>query len=103
VLKGTVPDIDQLLPPRPQPVKRTAPEDTVPQAFGGGALPNAMGAGFFTPAPGMGFVAPNAGAAFVTPVAGASFVTPVQGNGAALRGWKPDAGPSQPFRMHPPG
>lgn len=71
---GTIPEIDELFPPRPSPVKRTVPEDNGPHAFGG--FPTATGAGFFTPA---------------------------QPNGGIFRGWRPDGGPSQPFRMDPPG
>jgi hypothetical protein len=41
---GSIPEIDEIFPPRPPPLKRVPPED--PQAK---AVPVATGAGFFTP------------------------------------------------------
>ncbi|KAH6919014.1 hypothetical protein BKA70DRAFT_1249019 [Coprinopsis sp. MPI-PUGE-AT-0042] len=43
---GRIPDIDQLIPPRPAPVKRGPPSDDVPPRLAG---PVATGVGFFTP------------------------------------------------------
>jgi anaphase-promoting complex subunit 3 len=42
---GSIPEIDELFPPRPPPTKRTPPEDPQPKPTG----PIASGAGFFTP------------------------------------------------------
>ncbi|KAJ7940806.1 hypothetical protein B0H13DRAFT_1940027 [Mycena leptocephala] len=42
---GSVPEIDDLFPPRPPPIKRTPPEDSQPKPI----IPVASGAGFFTP------------------------------------------------------
>ncbi|KAJ6546518.1 hypothetical protein DFH09DRAFT_1507211 [Mycena vulgaris] len=42
---GSIPDIDELFPPRPPPIKRTPPEDSQPKPI----IPVASGAGFFTP------------------------------------------------------
>ena len=41
---GSIPEIDEIFPPRPPPVRRAPPED--PQSK---AVPTATGAGFFTP------------------------------------------------------
>ncbi|KII88979.1 hypothetical protein PLICRDRAFT_108812 [Plicaturopsis crispa FD-325 SS-3] len=41
---GSVPDIDELFPPRPPPTKRQPPEDSQPKVY-----PVATGAGLFTP------------------------------------------------------
>jgi len=46
---GSIPEIDELFPPRPTPVKRTPPDDTQ-----GKPVPVATGAGFFTPDAGNG-------------------------------------------------
>ncbi|GLB35381.1 putative anaphase-promoting complex, cyclosome, subunit 3 [Lyophyllum shimeji] len=43
---GSIPEIDEIFPPRPPPVKRQPPEDVQ-----GKSLPVATGAGFFTPDP----------------------------------------------------
>ncbi|KAJ7632461.1 hypothetical protein FB45DRAFT_912493 [Roridomyces roridus] len=51
---GSIPEIDELFPPRPPPIKRTPPEDSQPKAI----VPTASGAGFFTPDPA------NAGTSF---------------------------------------
>lgn len=48
-MSGSVPDIDEIFPPRPTPVKRTPPEDNQIKA-----APVATGAGFFTPDTGNG-------------------------------------------------
>ncbi|KAJ7489869.1 hypothetical protein B0H11DRAFT_2010754 [Mycena galericulata] len=42
---GSIPEIDELFPPRPPPIKRTPPEDSQPKPI----IPVASGAGFFTP------------------------------------------------------
>ncbi|KAF8061558.1 hypothetical protein FPV67DRAFT_1783469 [Lyophyllum atratum] len=52
---GSIPQIDEIYPPRPPPVKRAPPED-----IQGKSVPVATGAGFFTPDPG------NAGNMFRT-------------------------------------
>ncbi|KAF5387124.1 hypothetical protein D9615_001841 [Tricholomella constricta] len=52
---GSIPEIDEIFPPRPHPVKRTPPEDAQ-----GKSVPVTSGAGFFTPDPG------NAGNMFRT-------------------------------------
>ena len=50
VLKpGAAPDIDEIFPPRPPPIKRVPPEDVQPKS-----VPVATGAGFFTPDTGNG-------------------------------------------------
>ena len=68
---GSVPDIDEIFPPRPPPVKRAPPEDVQTKT----AAPVATGAGFFTPDTGNG--------------------------GNLFRTWKPDVSQPQPFRMAP--
>ncbi|KAJ7752015.1 hypothetical protein B0H16DRAFT_1419180 [Mycena metata] len=42
---GSIPEIDELFPPRPPPIKRVPPEDAQPKPI----IPVASGAGFFTP------------------------------------------------------
>ncbi|KAJ6496520.1 hypothetical protein C8R47DRAFT_1114393 [Mycena vitilis] len=42
---GSIPEIDDIFPPRPPPIKRTPPEDPQPKSI----IPVASGAGFFTP------------------------------------------------------
>ncbi|KAF8212407.1 hypothetical protein K438DRAFT_1806461 [Mycena galopus ATCC 62051] len=42
---GAVPEIDDIFPPRPRPIKRVPPEDSLPKPI----VPVASGAGFFTP------------------------------------------------------
>jgi anaphase-promoting complex subunit 3 len=44
-LLGSVPEIDDIFPPRPPPIKRAPPEDSQPKPI----IPIASGAGFFTP------------------------------------------------------
>ncbi|KAH7924550.1 TPR-like protein [Leucogyrophana mollusca] len=44
---GCAPEVDQIFPPRPVPVKQTAPEEVPPIKLISG--PSATGAGFFTP------------------------------------------------------
>jgi anaphase-promoting complex subunit 3 len=68
-ISGSIPEIDELFPPRPPPNKRTQPEG-VPQSR---HVPTATGAGFFTPDTG------NAGNLF--------------------RGWRPEPPAPQPFRI----
>lgn len=46
---GAAPEIDEIFPPRPPPIKRTPPEDVQPKS-----VPVATGAGFFTPDAGNG-------------------------------------------------
>ncbi|KDR81837.1 hypothetical protein GALMADRAFT_240086 [Galerina marginata CBS 339.88] len=46
---GTLPDVDEIFPPRPPPVKRAPPEDAQTKT-----VPVATGAGFFTPDTGGG-------------------------------------------------
>ena len=70
-MSGSVPDIDEIFPPRPPPVKRAPPEDVPAKT----AAPAATGAGFFTPDTGSG--------------------------GNLFRSWKPDISQPQPFRMAP--
>jgi anaphase-promoting complex subunit 3 len=68
---GSVPDIDEIFPPRPPPVKRAPPEDIQTKT----TVPVATGAGFFTPDTGNG--------------------------GNLFHSWKPDISQPQPFRMAP--
>lgn len=72
---GSFPDIEELFPARPLPVKQGTDENHVSGASaskqpGSSSGPVATGAGFFTPD------APN-----------------------TFRGWRPDPAPPQPFRM----
>ncbi|KAF8810137.1 TPR-like protein [Phlegmacium glaucopus] len=68
---GSVPDVDEIFPPRPPPVKRAPPPEDVQIK----AVPVATGAGFFTPDTGNG--------------------------GNLFRPWKPEILQPQPFRMAP--
>lgn len=69
---GSIPEVDDLFPPRPPPAKRLPPEDPHIKA----SVPTATGAGFFTPDTG------NAGNRF--------------------RGLRPEPPTLQAFRMAPP-
>lgn len=46
-MPGTAPEVDEIFPPRPLPVKRAAPEE--PPPIKGQPGPTTTGAGFFTP------------------------------------------------------
>ncbi|KAG5647154.1 hypothetical protein DXG03_001109 [Asterophora parasitica] len=70
---GSIPEIDEIFPPVPLPVKRAPPEDAQ-----GKTVPVASGAGFFTPDPA------NLGG----------------GGGNLFRAWKPEQ--PQPFRIAGP-
>ncbi|KAI0041541.1 TPR-like protein [Auriscalpium vulgare] len=72
---GSVPDIEELFPSRPSPIKRTSPEELLPSTRAAPTVPVATGAGFFTPDMG------NAGNLFR----------------------RPDFAHLQPFRMGPSG
>ncbi|EMD38605.1 hypothetical protein CERSUDRAFT_105193 [Gelatoporia subvermispora B] len=69
---GKVSDLDDILPPRPQPTKHSLPSE-LPQSK---SMPVASGAGFFTPETGNG--------------------------GNLFRGWKPEQSQMQSFRLHAP-
>ncbi|ESK96921.1 20s cyclosome subunit (nuc2 cdc27) [Moniliophthora roreri MCA 2997] len=70
---GNPPEVDELFPPKPRPVKRMASDSHPPKNDG----PVATGAGFFTPDVG-------------------------SGTGHIFRGRKPDISQPQPFRIAPP-
>ena len=71
LMLGSVPEIDEIFPPRPPPVKRAPPEDIQTKA----TAPVVTGAGFFSPDTGNG--------------------------GNLFHSWKPDISQPQPFRMAP--
>jgi anaphase-promoting complex subunit 3 len=66
---GSIPEINELFPPRPPPVKRAPPDEAQSRS----AAPTTTGAGFFTP--------------------------DTANSGHLTRGWKHDGSQSQPFRM----
>jgi anaphase-promoting complex subunit 3 len=72
--KGNIPEIDELFPPRPTPVKRAAHDEPPPVfPYLANTLPNASVVGLFTPSQGS--------------------------TGNLFHNWRPDHAQSHPFRI----